>query len=223
MKNLSKILFLSILLSVALGQAQEEDPFAQDTTTPAEFSETTPADANNSMRPRAKRLPTDPGEFWIIGLTSLQWNEKLSVTQSGSSESSNMSLNGAGLTVEREFEKAQWGWSIGALIGAGRANSGPFANGVKVDRQTFKTYGINPRAFWKLSDQVNLGGTIYIYHRSLDLPSTSDVSSSAAKSTNAAIMADLSLRIFTDWDFYQAIGPLDEGAYLWKIGLNYRF
>ncbi|MEK2688192.1 hypothetical protein [Bdellovibrio sp. GT3] len=212
------LITLSLLLSAVSVFAQTENT---ETFEDSEFP--TEEITDTTLRPRGMRLPTDPGEFWIVGLTSLQWNEKLSVTQGATTQSSNMSLNGAGIVIEREFERAQWGWSIGAVLGSGRANSGPFDNDIKMERESFKIYGLTPRAFWKLTDQVNLGGSAFIYHRNLDLPSGSGVSSSAAKATNVAILADMSLRLFTDWDFYQAIGPLDEGAYMWKIGVNYRF
>jgi hypothetical protein len=176
-----------------------------------------------TARPRAKRLPITSLSSWAVGVTTLQWNENMTVSQLGTTTSSNMTFNGMGLQVQKETIFLQWGWSVGAMLAAGRANAGPFGNDLKIDRQNFSMLAITPRVFWRLSNKVNIGGTALVYMRNIDLPSGNGVDATAGRKNNAAILADMNLRIFKAWDFYQAIGPIAEGAYLWKIGVNYRY
>jgi hypothetical protein len=200
------------------------------TTPPAEPTVINPdaeADPNQigvtTARPRGMRLPVQSVSTWAVGLTTLQWNEKLTVSQLGTTTNSNMNFNGMGLILQKETYFLQWGWNIGGMIAAGRANAGPFANDLKIERQNFTMLALTPRIFWRLSNSVNIGGTAMIYIRNIDLPTGNGVDMTAGRKNNAGFLADMNLRIFKMWDFYQAIGPINDGAYLWKVGVNYRF
>lgn len=204
----------------AFEEAAKANAEAAGMTTPAEA---TPATSATTARPRAKRLPVTSLSSWAVGLATLQWNENITVSQLGTTRSSNMNYNGMGLQLQKETIFLKWGWSVGAMLAAGRANAGPFSNDLKIERQSFNMIAITPRAFWRLTNKVNVGGTAMIYMRNIDLPTGNGVDATAGRKNNAAILADMNLRIFKAWDFYQAIGPIAEGAYLWKIGVNYRY
>ncbi|UYL07566.1 hypothetical protein B9G69_010970 [Bdellovibrio sp. SKB1291214] len=201
-----------------------DDAFEQAVQNDGQETEPSESTEGTSIaRPRAKRLPPVTVTSWAVGLTSLQWNENMTVSQLGVTTSSNMNFNGIGLQLQKEIHYMRWGWSAGALLAAGRANAGPFSNDLKVERQNFSMLAITPRLFWRLTNKVNVGGTAMIYMRNIDLPSGNGVEAAAGEKYNVAVLADMNLRIFKAWDFYQAIGPIDEGAYLWKIGVNYRY
>ncbi|QDK46094.1 hypothetical protein DOM22_13460 [Bdellovibrio sp. ZAP7] len=176
-----------------------------------------------TARPRGMRLPVQSVSSWAAGVTTLQWNEILTVSQLGTTTKSNMNFNGVGLILQKETYYLQWGWNVGGMLAAGRANSGPFANDVKIERQGFTMMALTPRIFWRLTNSVNIGGTAMIYIRNIDLPTGNGVEMTAGRKNNAGFLADMNLRIFKTWDFYQAIGPINDGAYLWKVGVNYRF
>ncbi|WP_413584678.1 hypothetical protein [Bdellovibrio sp. HCB274] len=207
-------------------EASPEDPAAPSEEATVSTPDTS-ADPNQasvtSLRPRPKRLPVQSISSWAVGLTTLQWNEKLTVSQLGSTTNSNMNFNGMGLVLQKETYYLQWGWNVGGMLAVGRANSGPFANDVKIERQGFTMLALTPRMFWRVTNSVNVGGTALIYIRNIDLPSGNGVDITAGRKNNAGFLVDMNLRIFKEWDFYQAIGPINDGAYLWKIGANYRF
>ncbi len=186
-------------------------------------TDSTQVNATTAARPRPMRLPVQSLSSWAVGLTTLQWNEKLTVSQLGTTTNSNLNFNGAGLVLQKETIYRQWGWNFGGMIAGGRANGGPFNNDVKIERQSFSMIALTPRIFWRLTNSVNVGGTAMIYMRNIDLPTGNGVEMTAGRKNNAGFLADMNLRIFKTWDFYQAIGPINDGAYLWKVGVNYRF
>ncbi|WP_413557708.1 hypothetical protein [Bdellovibrio sp. HCB209] len=183
---------------------------------------TTP-DGNTTLRPRAKRLPKTSVSSWAAGIQSLQWNEPLNVSQLGTTTKSHLNFNGIGLVLQKETYYLQWGWNIGGMLGIGRANGGPLPDGTPIERQSWNMFAITPRLFWRITNSVNVGGTAMVYMRNIDLPTESGTDITAGRKTNASFMADMSLRIFKEWDFYQAIGTAGDNMTIWKIGVNYRY
>ncbi len=87
----------------------------------------------------------------------------------------------------------------------------------------FTMAGLAPRGFYRLSDKVSLGLSAMIFSRNINWPEPSGKSVDAGTNVNASLLADINLRLFDHWDFYQGLGTMNAGSTLWKLGVAYRF
>lgn len=205
-------------------------PAPTESSTPAATTEAAPSTTTESTTPapvatRAK-APRKSLEAWGVGLSALQWNEKLKLQQGITSESDFANYNGMIVTFQKEVTYYRWGWSAGVFIGAGRANGG--GNGSVINYQkskvAFTVFGVSPRVFYRLSGRINAGVSAMAFMKNIDWPKdVGGQSVDSGRNLNVMAMPDLNVRLFQKWDFYSGIGPLAEGSTLWKIGVNYRF
>ncbi|MGE5085922.1 MAG: hypothetical protein ACM3MG_06435 [Bacillota bacterium] len=164
---------------------------------------------------------------WTAGLSSLQWNEQLTVLNSGKTSYFPANYNGLALGISRETTHLHWGWNFGVLFGVGRASGGGDDAATSISynqsKQAFSIAGITPRIFWRISNRVNLGASAFVYSRNITWPDDPTTSVESGRRVNTTVLADLNIKVLSQWDFYQGIAPLEAGATLWKIGINYRF
>ena len=190
------------------------------TSAPEEATSTTVA------KPRPRKKITSIAQ-WTAGLSSLQWNEQLTVLKAGKTSYFPANYNGLALGLSKETTYLRWGWNFGFLFGVGRASGGGDDSATSISynqsKQAFSIVGITPRAFWRLTNRVNVGGSAFIYSRNITWPDDSTMSVESGRRLNTTIIADLNIKLLNQWDFYQGIAPLEAGATLWKIGINYRF
>jgi|GEM_PF-1421674 len=219
MKKIFLFLFVSSLLAhTALAQeAPSED--SEETPAATEAAET-PA-PKTTAKPRAKSL-----ESWGVGLSALQWNEPLKLQQGVTNDTDYANFNGMTLSLQKEISYYRWGWSMGAFLGSGRASGGGNSSAISYEKGkvAFTVYGISPRVFYRLSGRINTGLTAMIFMKNIDWPEDAgNQTINSGRNTNLMGLMDLNIRLFQKWDFYSGIGPLAEGATLWKVGVNYRF
>lgn len=135
--------------------------------------------------------------------------------------------NGLAVGFAKETTFLHWGWNFGVLFGVGRAAGGGDDTGTGIsysqDKQAFSIIGLTPRVFWRLANRVNVGASAFVYSRNIDWPSETAMNVESGRKMNTAVLADLNIKLLNQWDFYQGIAPLEAGATLWKIGINYRF
>lgn len=188
--------------------------------TPEEATTTTVA------KPRPRKKITSITQ-WTAGLSSLQWNEHLSVLKAGKTSYFPANYNCLALGLSKETTYLRWGWNFGVLFGVGRASGGGDDSATSISynqsKQAFSIVGITPRVFWRLTNRVNVGGSAFVYSRSITWPDDATTSVESGRRLNTTIIADLNIKLLNQWDFYQGIAPLEAGATLWKIGINYRF
>lgn len=208
MKKIVWLLFLGICFcETALSQETDE----VETTA-------TPAVATKAARPSPNT--------WSVGLSTLQWNDKLGLRSGLLSDSDFANYNALILTAQNEIIFKRWGWSLGAFIGSGRANGG--GNGTVItyeeNKVAFTVLGVTPRAFYRLSGRITAGLSAMIFTRNIDWPTdSSSLTVDSGRNLNAMGLVDLNIRVFQKWDFYQGIGPLAEGSTLWRLGVTRRF
>ncbi|MEK2646008.1 hypothetical protein [Bdellovibrio sp. BCCA] len=229
MRKIILFLFLSSLLahsSFAQEAATEEEvapteTSAAPTTEPTTTTET-PAPAKTVARVvRPKSL-----QSWGVGISALQWNETLKLQQGITADKDVANYNGLILTAQKEVTYYRWGWSFGGFVGAGRANGGGNSTVISYEKSkvAFTVYGIAPRVFYRLSGRINAGLSAMAFMKNVDWPKdATNQTIDSGRNLNVMGMADLNVRLFQKWEFYSGIGPLAEGATLWKIGVNYRF
>lgn len=160
-----------------------------------------------------------------ITLSSIMWNDTLKLQQGITTDKDFANYNGLILGVQRDVLYHRWGWSLGGFIGSGRANGGGVATNLtyQQDKVPFTVYGVSPRIFYRHTGRINLGITGLAFMKSIAWPTDGTINIDSGRNLNMMAMLDLNIRLFPRWDFYSGIGPLREGATLWKIGLNYRY
>lgn len=209
MKKIFLFLFLCSLFS-QLGIAQEE------TTT---IEEAEPATTTHEAAPHSISK-------WSVGLSILQWSEILKIQQGVSSEHDVANYNALSLALEKEITYLRWGWNIGAFLGSGRAVGGGNSSLIPYEKSkvAFTVYGLSPRIFYRLSSRINAGFTAIAFMKNVDWPKDAAIQEiDSGQKINITPLADLNIRLFQNWNFYTGIGPIVEGATLWKLGLNYRY
>lgn len=160
-----------------------------------------------------------------IGLATWQWNETLTVTDGGTQGKDSANLNALVLQAQTETYYHRWGWSMSAFVGSGRATGGGknFAN-YQSSKVPFTIIGIAPRGFYRLTGRMNVGFSAIAYTRNMSWPTdTATQEVSSGLKMNVTGMADLTLRLSQNLEFYQGIGPLAEKSTIWRLGVNYRF
>jgi hypothetical protein len=213
--------------AAAAATTPEATPAAPAETTTATPSPPVETLANSTVtRPRPQKIrPKTSITSWAAGISTMQWNETLNVTQAGKTAHLPANFNGIGLVFQKETFYLRWGWNFGGVIGVGVANGGGTDQGITYtqDRQSYTIMGLTPRVFWRLTNRVNMGLTGFIYTRTITWPEPSGADVDSGRRMNIMGLADLNIRIFNKWDFYQGIGPVANGNTMWKIGVNYRF
>lgn len=211
---MKKLILISLIVSSFLSlQAQAQETSATGDSTPQDFSVTDLPSANQNHL-----------ESQSFGLSSIQWNEPLVLRQAGKKETDVANYSGLALSYQKEFTYYHWGWNIGGFLATGRANGGGNSTiTYSQDKQSFTMVALTPRGFYRLTGRVSIGASALIYYRHIDWPSnTAGLSVDAAKDFAVTALADINVRLSESFDFYQGLGPLDQGTF-WKIGLAYRF
>lgn len=162
---------------------------------------------------------------WGVSVSSLVWNDKLTLRQGITSETKSANYNSFVLTAQKEFNIRRWGYALGLFAGVGQANGGDSNGSIKYlkSKVNYSLFGVSPRLFYRLSERISLGTSALVFLRMIDWPVDTGQTIDAGRNTNATILADINIRLFTNWDFYQGVGPQAEGSTLWKLGVNYRF
>ena len=162
---------------------------------------------------------------WGISVSSLSWNDKLKIREGIASDTEYANYNSFILTIQKEFNIKRWGYAVGLFGGVGQANGGGNSSTITYQKSkvNYTVFGVSPRIFYRLSERIGLGTSALIFSRAITWPVESGQTIDAGRNINATILFDMNIRIFTNWDFYQGVGPLAEGATMWKLGVNYRF
>lgn len=204
--SLTKALSFIFVLLLALPS------FAQEGTSHAEAEEIHPDLKKNSSN-------------WGFSVSSLSWNDKLKLRQGITSDTEYANYNSFIVTVQKEFNIKRWGYSVGLFGGMGQANGGGNSTTITYlkSKVNYSVFGVAPRVFYRMSERIAIGMSALVFSRVIDWPTESGVTIDAGRNINATILGDINIRIFTNWDFYQGVGPLAEGATMWKLGVNYRF
>lgn len=217
---MKKYLLIFLLSTLPLQGVWAQDEEASSTASADEMAE------EESEGDTAKATPFKTQTATSISLSSIQWNDALKLQQGISTDKDFANYNGLILGIQRDVYYRRWGWSIGGFIGSGRANGGGVAQTISYqeDKVPFTVYGVSPRVFYRHSGRISLGVTGMGFMKSISWP-TDDATLNIddGRKLNMMALLDINLRLFPRWDFYSGIGPLAEGATLWKIGLNYRY
>jgi hypothetical protein len=171
----------------------------------------------------AEVLPTFAN--WGLSVATMNWNDKLKLRQGITSDTDFANYNGIAVTIQKEFNINRWGYTFGVFFGSGQANGGGNSSAITYQQSkvNFMVAGISPRGFYNFSDKVSAGVSALVFNRSITWPDANSITVDAGRNINATILADLNFRLFEHWDFYQGVGPLAEGATMWKLAVAYRF
>lgn len=203
------ILIFIILSAFSLSSFAQEDDEFQD-----------------NVKPAVVTSAPSPWKRWALGVSLLQWNESLLLEEGVKSEKDFANFSGLMLSAEKEFHFTRWGLSLGGFLSTGRAVGGGNSSVIVYEQSkvAYSMLGINPRVFYHLSGRMAVGLSALIYNRQMTWPTdnTPLLKVTSGRSTNAVPMLDLNIRIFKNWDFYQGLGTVSDGATMWRLGLHYR-
>jgi hypothetical protein len=162
---------------------------------------------------------------WGVSLSTFSWNDKLKLRQGVAADTDYANYNSFIITLQKEFNIGRWGYVAGLFAGSGQANGGGNSSTItyQESKVPFTLIGVSPRVFYNMSEKVSMGVSALVFTRMISWPEQAGLTIDAGRNINATILADLNLRIFDHWDFYQGVGPVAEGATLWKLGITYRF
>jgi hypothetical protein len=173
----------------------------------------------------AARLTAKNVKNWSLGISFLQWNEVLRLEQAGVARNDVANFNGMAFTASRTVTYYQWGYTLGAFLGSGRANGGgtdEVLSSYDEIKVPWTMMGINPRAFYRFSGRVSFGMTVPVLYKQITWPeSDTGITADSGKKLNIIALFDMNVRILNNIDFYQGIGPIGSGTF-WQIGLAYR-
>ncbi|KYG60968.1 hypothetical protein AZI86_18810 [Bdellovibrio bacteriovorus] len=188
---------------------------------PSWAQEGSSSSAAEEIHPELKKNSSN----WGLSISSLSWNDKLKLRQGITSDTDYANYNSFIVTVQKEFNLKRWGYSVGLFGGVGQANGGGNSTTITYlkSKVNYSVFGVSPRVFYRMSERIALGTSALVFSRIIDWPVESGTTIDAGRNINATILADINLRIFNKWDLYQGVGPLAEGATMWKLGVNYRF
>ncbi|HEX7673252.1 MAG TPA: hypothetical protein VF412_03725 [Bdellovibrio sp.] len=209
---MKKLILISLIVSSLTGYFAQADELADNSV----------EESSQTDLPSAKKTHV---ESRAIGLSSIQWNEPLILKQAGKKETDVANYSGLALSYQKEFTYYHWGWNVGGFLATGRANGGGNSTiTYQKDKQSFTMVALTPRAFYRLTGRVNVGVSALIYYRNIDWPTdTAGLTVDATRNFALTALADINVRLSDSFDFYQGLGPLDQGSTFWKIGLAYRF
>lgn len=205
---MKKILILLLSLSFAHAAFAQED-------------ETEAAAGSNRTHQAFHR------EDYILGLSYLQWNEKVNLQAGAVTDQDTANFVGMNLSIEKDTSYALWGWALGATLGSGKASGGGNSTLISFQKgnQAWTSYGAYARVYKKLSGRVYLGLMAPLIFRQVSWPNDAGgFPVDSGKNINTGLLFELNFRISRKMDFFQEIGPFSsaEGATLWRIGLGYR-
>lgn len=166
-------------------------------------------------------LDDEPVVDVMYGLQILQWDEELRYLIGGAKVTGNANFNALALMAQREINYKTWGWSFGGLLGRGKAQGS--REGYEASNVAYVIYSGQARLFHRLNNRISLGGSIMVFGRTVSWPDSNGISAESGRALNLTPLVDVNVRLGKKWDFYQALGPTQEGSSLWRLGLNYRY
>lgn len=189
-----------------------------------ESAEEIDLDIPGTAAPVERTAPSRPRYItnWVFGGAVMQWSEEMRFRQNGVTKRTVANFNSAILQAYKEFTFYRAGYSLGFFVGSGKAN-GDAAGIYDEGNIVYSVLGAQARVFYRLTGRVNFGAAFLAFNRTFAWPDGNGITAESGKNPNLMGLADVNLRLFKNWDFYQGIGPMSDGTTMWKIGLNYRY
>lgn len=205
-----KFLLFAILTVSTFASAQEA-PVPQNTA--AEPALATPTETENE-------------NGWNLGLSWVQWNEKINLQSGAVSDQDNANFKGLNFHFENKRTHSDGGWAVGAAFGSGLATGGGKSALVTYQKgnQAWTSLGLHAKVFKKMSEQLALGVMVPVIYRQVkweNLPGGLPVDS--GNDINLGLLFEIDFKLSKKFSFYQDIGPFSSsGGTLWRLGLAYQ-
>ena len=171
--------------------------------------------------PKAKEKTGPLFQHNIYGIQLLQWDEEIRYLISGATVKSGANFNALAFSVQREINYKDFGWSYGGLLGQGKSQGS--REDYEASNIPYVFYAGQLRVFHRLNNRISLGGTLLVFGRTVSWPVANGISAESGRAFNLTSLLDVNMRLGRRWDFYQALGPTQEGSSLWRLGVNYRY
>lgn len=184
----------------------------------------TPAQsADNQVTYTPKKTKRVGKQSWSIGFGNQKWNEDLQLHQVLQNENDFATFDAYIFSATQDVAYDSWGWSISALAGLGHASGGGNSPAITYNKEvSFSLLGVAPRIYYILSKRINIGVTVQPFIKFVKWPDSGNISARSQGTFNVSGLLDLKIRLNPRFDFYSGIGPLSDGATIWKIGVNYQ-
>lgn len=162
--------------------------------------------------------------YQSFGISQIQFQEDLKLEKNISRDTDFANYRGTVLQYQKQSSVKELGFSMGGLIGMGRAVAGGtgeslyYTGGAK-----WFLLGITPKAYYRLNRPVSVGLQGLAFFKSLKWADTDGISATSAHNFNFALLGDITMQLTQDFEFVQSVGSINGDATLWKIGLNYLY
>ena len=162
--------------------------------------------------------------YQSLGIAQMQFQEDLKLKKNISRDTDFANYRGTVLQYQKQSSVKELGFSMGGLVGMGRAVAGGvgetlyYTGGAK-----WYLIGITPKAYYRLSRPISVGLQGLAFFKSIKWTDTDGISATSAHNFNFALLGDITMQLTQDFEFVQSVGSINGDATLWKIGMNYLY
>jgi hypothetical protein len=157
-----------------------------------------------------------------IGAEYTTWQEPLRLQDvNGVVDSTLVTYRGNLLTIERTLPRTWGGYMFGIFGGAGNASAGSATSSGGSGAGTWLMAAAQPRLYYALAENVNVGASAAAVYRSIKLPSSGSSEMTTSGSVTGIFWLDLDIAFAGRYGFRQSYGfwAKDIGGF-WRWGLT---
>lgn len=159
-----------------------------------------------------------------IGISHIQFQEDLKLQKTITRDTDLASYRGTVLQFQRQSSVQEYGLSIGALIGMGRAvSAGAGENLSYSSGANWTLLGVTPKAYYRWTRPISFGLQGLAFFKNISWASIDGISAESKHSFNFALLADITTQLSPEFELVQSVGSINGDATLWKIGVNYLY
>lgn len=159
-----------------------------------------------------------------IGISHIQFQEDIKLQKTITRDTDLASYRGTVLQFQRQSSMQEIGFSIGAIVGMGRAVSGGSGENLSYNSGTnWLMLGVTPKAYYRWTRPISFGLQGLAFYKNISWNDDNGISAESAHNFNFALLGDMTMQLASHIEFVQSVGSMNGDATLWKIGINYLY
>ena len=159
-----------------------------------------------------------------FGISHIQFQEDIKLQKNITRDTDLASFRGTVLQYQQQSSVQELGFSMGAIVGMGRAVAGGTGEKLSFSGGTnWVLFGVTPKAYYRWTRPISFGVQGLAFYKSISWKDADGISADNKHNFNFALLADISTQLTPEIEFVQSVGSLNGDATLWKIGINYLF
>ena len=162
--------------------------------------------------------------YHSLGISQIQFQEDLQLESTVFRDTDFANYRGTVIQLQKQTSIQGLGFSMGGIIGTGRAVAAGSGNTLVYTGGTnWFLIGITPKAYYRLTKPISFGIQSLAFFKSVRFPDNNSIEATGKHKLNFAILADLTMQLTPDIEFVQSVGSINGDSTLWKIGMNYLY